>query len=667
MNVLDNEFLVLDDIKKNCIQSDKSYVVQGSAGCGKSSLIVAKAAYLMQEKQVDPKRIVIFCLENNNANLLKDKLKKIGCDGCDIYDIHQYAYKILNFFYTKKQTVLGKVHRDLSVFIQKAIRDLYKVNIRISDAQELLKMINSVRNEGIDEKSKEKKMRTLDARFDLFEVFKVYEQLKGRKNVLDYEDLIAKATMVLQYDKQYYDAITGQYDYVLVDDVQESNEFLYRFLCLLLEGKKQLMICGSRMPIYTHRCPKKDVLDCLEQKYNLTPINLLNNYRNNQTIFESANQFISKKIIQPQCQSSDSCELKFKRFADLNKMYDYAIKKIEEDDMQTAFLYRNPAMAIPMIDLLEEKQIKYSYKGNCSIFLQDKVVKELSTLIKLVLNPYDVDAFIAVHQFFQLEIPKRVLSEISLMVNEESKLDVYHAILESSYRQASKHKVIALSNSMMEASRLNTLGICIYFLEKMGYREYANDKGILKNDSVILAYMTLAQRYENPQVFLDRLAAFACTQDGNEQILLATIDDAYGIEYDRVCILDCMKTLFPLNAFDEKERRKFYYAITRAKKELEFFTAKKQGIRKLEASSYLYEIHEARSREQKNVVNENVQTTNKRAKLSSLKRGVIIVHPQFGEGKITKMDNEMMHVSFGGEVKVMNAKLCIKNSLITLK
>ncbi len=666
MNILNNEFIMLDDLKKKCIESDNSYIVQGSAGCGKSSLIVGKAAYLMKEKQVEPKRIMIFTLEKNNVALLKDKLNKLGCDECEVFDIHQYAYKILNFFYTKKQTVLGKVHRDLSVFVQKAIRDLYKVNVRISDAQELLKMINSVRNELIDEKSREKKMRNLDARFDLFEVFKVYEQLKSRKNVLDYEDLLAKATMVLQYDKQYYEVIANQYDYVLVDDVQESNELVYRFLCLLLEGKKQILICGSRMPIYTHRCPKKDILECLQQKYSLTPINLVDNYRNNRTIFESANQFISKKIIQPQCQSDETCELKFKRFADLNKMYDYAIKKVEEDDLSTAFLYRNPAMAIPMIDLLEEKQIKYSYKGNVATFLQDKVVKDLSTLIKLILNPYDVEAFSAIHQFFQLEIPKRVLSEISLMVSEEANLDVYHAILESSYRQASKYKVIALSNSMMQASRLNTLGICIYFLDKMGYREYANDKGILKNESVILAYMTLAQRYEDPKTFLEHLANFECVQDSDDRILLSTIDDAYGIEYDRVCILDCMKTLFPLNAFDEKERRKFYYAITRAKKELEFFTAKKQGVRKLDVSSYLYEIHEARSRDQKNVESDNASTT-KKAKLSSLKRGVIIIHPQFGEGKITKMDNEMMHVSFGDEIKVMNAKLCIKNSLITLK
>ena len=99
------------------------------------------------------------------------------------------------------------------------------------------------------------------------------------------------------------------------------------------------------------------------------------------------------------------------------------------------------------------------------------------------------------------------------------------------------------------------------------------------NAPVILAFEILAQRYEDPDEFLYHLGALKDYQaDPISRITICSLADAKGYEYDRVCILDCIRGILPQKEDSQKERMLFYHGMTRAKHELEFFASKRLSL-----------------------------------------------------------------------------------------
>ena len=250
-------------------------------------------------------------------------------------------------------------------------------------------------------------------------------------------------------------------------------------------------------------------------------------------------------------------------------------------------------MAVPVIELFKEKGISFSYQGNMKHFLQDKFVRDMWNFIELLIDPRDMRAFYEVYEAMGLDISKRVLLEVSERLKADEAVDVYQALMESSYKQAGKKKLASLMERIRMAENKSTLDMVIFIKEKMGYNETLRKEGIAMNAPVILAFEILAQRYEDPDEFLYHLGALKDYQaDPISRITICSLADAKGYEYDRVCILDCIRGILPQKEDSQKERMLFYHGMTRAKHELEFFASKRCTTHRLEISPYLYELHE---------------------------------------------------------------------------
>lgn len=654
LNMISNEFM--DVIKK-----DGNMIVKGMAGSGKTTLLKARIQYLIEEKKVDPKQLLVFVFNKNQVNLIKNTFTDLE----NVYEVNQYAQQLMKFYYDSKSFALRKVYRDLSVFVQRGVKERLKIDIGTNEASEIYKMFCKVRNQEIDEAKRIALLKKSDYRFDLIQVYDAYTKLKDRKNVMDFEDMIEKITLILNLDKQFRTAIVNQYQYVLMDDVQECSTLVLNFLKLITQDKT-VMYLGDEVALMSKRIPKENILSDLAKHLNQDILALTTNYRNNKTIFECANRFYTSKVF-VKCENEKTMTPKFKSFLDLNKLYDYALKKVTDDVVQTAFVYRNDAMAIPLVDLFEQQQVPYTYYGSLKTFKNHKLVKELSKIIRLVLDPYNFELFSSIYPIFQLDIPKRVIAEMEVAMNEDSTLDVYKALINSSLKQVMKPKVVALSNQMHHIAKANSINMILFILDKIGYRAYLNKKQDMRNDAYLLAYEVLAQRYEDPNTLLTRIEELDKTQPESNNVVVGSITQLYGEEYDRICVLDCVKTLFPINENSKQERNLFYYAISRAKNDIEFFTAKAQANRRLLVSPFLFELNELLTKGKNNTSDESTPVVTKMIRITNLKKGVVIIHKQFGEGTITKLDGEMLYVKFANEEKIMNSKICIRNKLITLK
>ena len=94
--------------------------------------------------------------------------------------------------------------------------------------------------------------------------------------------------------------------------------------------------------------------------------------------------------------------MKFKGFAQLERMYEYAMRMVVEDESDIAFLYRDGAMAMPLVELFMQHQVPFHLHGSVKKFLQEPVVKDLCNIIELLIDPKDMRAFYEVY-----ELPER--------------------------------------------------------------------------------------------------------------------------------------------------------------------------------------------------------------------------------------------------------------------
>ena len=370
------------------------------------------------------------------------------------------------------------------------------------------------------------------------------------------------------------------------------------------------------------------------------------------------------------CSSEETCEVKFKGFAQLERMYEYAMRMVVEDESDIAFLYRDGAMAMPLVELFMQHQVPFHLHGSVKKFLQEPVVKDLCNIIELLIDPKDMRAFYEVYEKLGFDISKKVLLEVAQRLRDDEHVDVYQAMMESSYRAAGKKKLAASMENIRTASTLETHTMIPFILDKLGYRARLLKANILMNDSNLLALRVIAARYSDPAQFLNRLremGEFLC--EPISRIQIHSVASARGMEFSRVALLDCLGSTFPKAGLQEEElqleRRLFFTGITRAKHQLEFFTSKRCDVTRLEISPFIYELHAPKEEEAK-VAGERPVAQPKKLREGGLRRGMRITHATLGEGRIMKISEGMMQVQFQTESKTLNIHHCIMNELIDL-
>ena len=412
-------------------------------------------------------------------------------------------------------------------------------------------------------------------------------------------------------------------------------------------------------------------LDSFSEAYAQARIEQLEgNWRNNQTINALANEFYYKNETAMSCSSEETCEVKFKGFAQLERMYEYAMRMVVEDESDIAFLYRDGAMAMPLVELFMQHQVPFHLHGSVKKFLQEPVVKDLCNIIELLIDPKDMRAFYEVYEKLGFDISKKVLLEVAQRLRDDEHVDVYQAMMESSYRAAGKKKLAASMENIRTASTLETHTMIPFILDKLGYRARLLKANILMNDSNLLALRVIAARYSDPAQFLNRLremGEFLC--EPISRIQIRSVASARGMEFSRVALLDCLGSTFPKAGLQEEElqleRRLFFTGITRAKHQLEFFTSKRCDVTRLEISPFIYELHAPKEEEAK-VAGERPVAQPKKLREGGLRRGMRITHATLGEGRIMKISEGMMQVQFQTESKTLNIHHCIMNELIDL-
>lgn len=646
-------------------------LINGSVGSGKTTLFLNRIAYLLKSEVANKSEMLNIVFDKTVAKQMERQYRYFfGDDGSapNFTDIYSFAYRLIRRQCEIEGKSCKKAYRDLNSVIVRLSKEMFGIKLSKDQSYDVLGKISECRNLMMSEKQISEIEISSCKKIKFLPLYQEFQKFKEKKGIYDYDDILTIAIETLMKNKDLLAEVQQTCQFIHIDDAQELS-FLGHMLIKIIASNTTniLMLADLDVTIATKRAPYPQALNAFKDTYPEAEIITRNiNYRSNATIVDVCNKFYYKEKAKLIHNNEDTCELKFKGFAELSKLYAYASKKIDDYEGNIGFLYRDFSMAIPLIEMLKEKGISFCFDGNMKNFIQNQFVCDMWNFIELLIDSRDMRAFYEVYETMGLDISKRVLLEVAERLRVDETVDVYQALMESNYKQAGKKKLASLMERIRMAENKSTLDMIRFIREKMGYNDYLLKTIGSIQSPAIYAFESLAQRYDNPDEFLYKLSSLKEFQgDLSSRVHILSLDNVKGMEFDLVCFIDCIRQVLP--KLDCKEERTlFYNGMARAKHDLEFLSAKRSGGNRLEISPYLYEIHDSVTETTDETVKTNVTSTPKKIRLTNLKRGVMIVHKQWGVGKIMKIDDGMMHVQFDEGLKQMNMRLCITKKLVEL-
>jgi len=424
------------------------------------------------------------------------------------------------------------------------------------------------------------------------QVWSIYENKKNKENSLDFDDLLLKSTKLLKDNKEIREKYQNKWEYIHIDEYQDTNEVQYLMSRFLSEKNKNICVVGDAdQNIYSWRGANlKNILNFEKDYPNAKIITLEENYRSTKNILEAANEIIKKNKYRPDknlfTKNETGEKISLYEAIDETDEADFVATKILEliDSKsnldEIAVLYRANFQS----RVLEEAMLRYniSYQVLGIKFFERKEIKDTLAYLRAAFNPESLSDIKRIINFPTRGIGKTTIAKIfagekdKLPIKTKIKIDNFYKILEDIKEKTKTEKASEIIK---------------YVIKKTGIQNELQDGTEEGNERLenIKELATLALKYDAlpGEIGIEKLledASLASDQDSimhnQEQkknknaVKLMTVHAAKGLEFKYVFIVGLEEGLFPYehqgekNEDAEEERRLFYVALTRAKEKL---------------------------------------------------------------------------------------------------
>ncbi len=679
------------------------------AGSGKTRVLTNRIAFLIGELGISPTNILAITFTNKAAEEMRSRVFKlidIPVSGIWISTFHAMGAKILrydihNLDYEKDFQIIDD--EDSSI-ITKNIMKKYNYDLKQFYPKIIYKLMQKAKGNQLKIDFLEEPIRSVVA-----QVYPEYNRYLKDNNLVDFQDLLVLTLKLFNKFPKVLEKYQNMFQYILVDEFQDTNDLQYDIVRLLAGKHKNLFIVGDEdQSIYAFRGSniqniKKFMIDFPDYH----KIILDQNYRSKDNILKAANSVIqnNRSRIPKDLYSTLGPGEKivhYKAGTDEEEAY-FIYDKIRSllnngyDKKDIAILYRNNSMSRRFEDVFLKYNINHRVIGNIS-FYKRKEIKDVISYLRLLINKGDDYAFSRI-----CNVPKRGLGNVSYAKLEEyakdhnlKMMDIIDEDMPFVNKKTNealnqlKNDIIDLQKTLEDRNLLETYDLLI---ERTGYKAMLESADLMDEKAFeaerrldnIFEFKTIIlekikdydvnfSNYEILSLLLNDLALREEAEDNMDQsdyVSLMTVHSAKGLEFKVVFITCLEQTLFPSSQSlqeqnnVEEERRLFYVALTRAK-ELVFLTNCKSRfmyghyMENLD-SQFLEEIDDDLL-ERKGMYRPKQIVTEKpyhsQPKTSPIKQydfvevkhvvkvGDKIMHKTFGKGVVVSVDNDKITVAF---------------------
>ncbi|CAB1262351.1 DNA helicase PcrA [Clostridium sp. MT-14] len=600
---------------------DGPLLILAGAGSGKTRVLTYRVAHMIKDLNIYPSKILAITFTNKAAGEMKDRIKELVGDeveGMWISTFHSSCVRILRreidkLGYNKNFAIYDSY--DQKVLIKQCMEELNINDKDITDRE----IINKISGQKDILVSPEQFKRENEGNFrinKIADVYLLYQKKLKDNNALDFDDLIYKTVQLFKEHPDVLEFYQRKFEYIMVDEYQDTNRSQYEFVKLLAQGHKNICVVGDDdQCIYAWRgADVRNILD-FEQDYpNAKVIKLEQNYRSKGNILKAANDVISnnsnrkKKVLRTESENGDKIKL-YRAYSDLEEGRYVAFKirdMVNRDEKRQykdfAVLYRTNAQSRIFEDAFMKSNIPYRIIGGLK-FYDRKEIKDIMAYLKFINNPLDDISLRRIINVPKRNIGDSTVQKIQGFANsmEES---LYNVILDvdevsnlSKRSINSIKKFVSIINSFIKSrDKIPVSSLIREILDITGYLDELKDSK--EADSIsrvenLKELVSAASEFETTSedtslsAFLEKVTLVSDIDnfdDNADSVVLMTVHSAKGLEFPVVFMVGMENGIFPgMQSLDsakemEESRRLCYVGITRAKEQLYMTSAETRRV-----------------------------------------------------------------------------------------
>lgn len=609
----------LDESQRKAVEyiEGPSLVIAG-AGSGKTRVLTTKIAFLTAHG-LKPWNILALTFTNKAAREMRERVAAIVGEEVAKYLVmgtfHSVFAKILRkeapqLGYTSKFTIYDRT--DSTSLVKNIVKGM-GLDVKVYKPSIVLSKISQAKNNLVlaEEYFNDPDILKRDDSDKVPEVGHIYMKYQQRlkaSDAMDFDDLLVKMYILLTTHEEVRRKYVDRFNFVLVDEYQDTNRTQARILWLLTRERQMLCVVGDdAQSIYAFRgADIGNILNFTRIFPDARLFKLERNYRSTKSIVDAANSVIAhnRNRIPKDVYSLAGAGQKIEIYPTESDVEEAervvkSVCKTNADNgvpySEIAVLYRKNAQSRVIEEALRKSGVPYRVYGGLS-FYERKEVKDAIAYFRMTVNPNDDEAFRRVVNYPARGIGNTTLEKLmSVATNNGISLwetvNTFAAkelgVSATTYGRISKF-VAMINGFAAKAGELDAYALGNEILEESGVRtEIVTDTSDLSRkenlDELINAlYDFVAQETETNgsaenATIENYLADVALLTDADkndadkEKVSLMTIHSAKGLEFSAVCIVGLEEEIFPGHQafFDsrelEEERRLFYVALTRAK------------------------------------------------------------------------------------------------------
>lgn len=630
-------FSHLNKEQQKAVQATEGRVlILAGAGSGKTSVLTYRMAHLIQNKGADPHSILGLTFTNKAAGEMKERLAKIipskAARQVTLCTFHSFCMQVLrkeihHLGYTKEFSLYDE--KDVKRLLTQMVRHALEHEGDLPSIQPTMKKISEAKNKGLSEEEVIGEMPSWHDDFSK-QIMKQLHTCMRAYNAVDFDSLLSLAVELFEHHPEVLAEYQKRYQYVMIDEYQDTNPIQYRLAQLLCQKHNNLCVVGDDdQSIYGWRGAEiKNILHFEAA----TVIKLEQNYRSTPLILQAANQVIAhneerhpkqlwsdRELGEPirlfhAPTESEEAQAIVQRILWYRKH-----RNLRWKDM--AILYRSNLLSRNFETALSQaawedkgqwrRGIPYAVFGGTE-FYERAEIKDVLSYLKVVANPLDQEALLRI-----INVPRRGISDKTLdlltQYNRKQDIGLYEVLQKAAKKEiplseelseraisgiTSFLKIIESAKEKFASQPLDTaFESLIHEIDyKKAIQEEVKSEKMreFKWENVQQCIDSLKQYAEDPETETKSLMDFLSTtqlgqeklpfkekEDKEDKVHLMTIHSSKGLEFDACFLVGVEDHIIPheKSVFErglEEERRLMYVAMTRARQLLTLSMARKR-------------------------------------------------------------------------------------------
>ncbi len=597
--------------------TDGPLLVLAGAGSGKTRVITHRIAHLMTAHHVPGWAVLAVTFTNKAAGEMRERVRSLVASeppkGPDVLTFHSFCVRLLR----REGAPLADVRPgftplftiyddDDQLAILKSVYKELGLGDEFMQPRAVLSRISAAKSR--KDTPEDVARRSQDQVTSSFaKVYELYENRLRSSNALDFDDLLLEAVRLLNHDPATRAKLNQRYEFVMVDEYQDTNRSQYELMRLLTEERGNVAVVGDEdQSIYGWRGANiRNILDFERDFQGAKIIRLEQNYRSTKNILEAASAVVANNTERIGkwlwTESGPGERIKIYTAPDAENEALWIADTIEshlsrQPGDHVAVLYRTNSQSRQIEEALRRYGRKYVVVGGFS-FYQRAEVKDILAYLKVLASPADSISLLRIINTPARGIGRTTVEQIEQYALKNG-LPLWHALrrmLDEQAFPARAEAALAGFRRMMEniaggADSRPLAETLRRVLLDTGYRQMLEQEGtqealarLANLEELLNAAADADQRGERLRDFLDHAALVSDADQVDERapVSLLTMHNAKGLEFPIVFIAGMEEGLFPHSrsisdseSAMEEERRLCYVAMTRARKRLYLSWAK---------------------------------------------------------------------------------------------